>query len=99
MKVLYYTLFGLFGLLGFYFVLTSLFGRFNLWGINQLYAKTALLIATGAALYLLYRAWQLGEQQGRWGAGASMVILAVLAFQGILLLSAFVLSGKWGRSL
>lgn len=91
MKVVYYTLFGFFGLLGAYFVLTSLFGRFNLWDANPVHAKVVLLIAAAVAARLLYQAYLLGEQQGRWGAGLGVVLLAVVVFQAIIFLGALAL--------
>ena len=94
MKILYYILFGLFGLLGAYFVLSSLIGRFNLWDANPLYAKMVLFIAAIVAARLLYWAYQLGEQQSRWGAGAGVILLAVVVFQAIIFLGALVLTGK-----
>lgn len=94
MKILYYILFGFFGLLGAYFVLTSLLGRFNLWDANPLQAKIVLLIAAAVAARLLYWAYQLGEQQSRWGAGISVVLLAVVVFQAIIFLGALALTGK-----
>lgn len=94
MKILYYVLFGFFGLLGTWFVLTSLFGRFSLWDANPLHARMVLVIAAVAAARLLYWAYQLGEQQNRWGAGTGVVVLAVVVFQAILFLGALALSGK-----
>lgn len=94
MKILYYILFGIFGLLGVYFVLTSLFGRFNLWDANPLHAKIVLVVAAAVAVRLLYWAYQSGEQQGRWGAGVGVILLAVIAFQAIMLLGAITLTGK-----
>ena len=94
MKILYYILFGVFGLLGAWFVLSSLFGRFNLWDANPLHAKVVLVLATLVAASLLYRAYQLGEIQTRWGAGAGAVVLAVVVFQAVVFVGALVLSGK-----
>lgn len=94
MKTLYYILFGFFGLLGVYFVLTSLFGRFNLWDANPLHAKIVLVVAAAVAARLLYWAYQLGEQQGRWGAGVGVVLLAVIVFQATIFLGALALTGK-----
>lgn len=94
MKILYYTLFGVFGLLGAYFVLSSLLGRFNLWDANPLHAKIVLVIATAVAARLLYWAYRLGEEEGRWGAGTGAILLAVVVFQAIILLGALLLTGK-----
>lgn len=94
MKILYYILFGFFGLLGVYFVVTSLLGRFNLWDVNQVHAKIILLIAAAFASRLLYWAYQLGEQQSRWGAGVGIVVLAVIVFQATIFLGALALTGR-----
>jgi heme A synthase len=53
MKILYYVLFGFFGLLGGWFVLSSLLGRFSLWNANQLYSKIVLCVAAVMAIVLL----------------------------------------------
>ena len=92
MEILYYILFGVFGLLGVWFVLSSLFGRFSLWDANPLHAKVVLVLAALVTLRLLFWAYQLGEIQNRWGAG--VVVLAVLVFQAVVFVGALVLSGK-----
>ena len=94
MKILYYILFGVFGLLGVWFVLSSLFGRFSLWDANPLHAKVVLVLAALVALRLLFGAYQLGEIQNRWGAGVGAVLLAVVVFQAVVFAGALVLSGK-----
>ena len=94
MKVLYYIVFGIFGLLGVYFVLSSLFGHFSLWNAHPLLARLVLLVAAAAALFLFYRAYQLGELQGRWGAGLGMVVLGVVVFQAVMLAGAFLFGKK-----
>lgn len=91
LKTIYYILFGLLGLLGVYFVITSFFGRFSIWGAPEGYSKMILLLAAVAGSFLLYRAYLLGEKQGRWGAGLGMVLLALLAFEGIITLGAVLL--------
>ena len=63
MRILLDFPYGAFGLLGVYFVLSSLFGY------------EAVVGGT-----VLYWAYQLGEQQARWGAGVGAVVLAVVAF-------------------
>ena len=75
MRSLFYFLYGAFGLLGVSFVLSSLFG-YGLVG-----AKLFLLGGAMVGGAVLYWAYQLGEQQARWGAGAGAVGLAVVAFQ------------------
>ncbi len=94
MKILYYFIFGIFGLLGAYFVLSSLLGRFNLWDLNALQAKTILAIAALAGVRLLYWAYQLGEVQGKYLQGIAVIILAVLVFQGIIFLGAILFSKR-----
>ncbi len=96
MKILYYVLFGFFGLLGGWFVLSSLLGRFSLWNASQLYSKIVLCVAAVIAIVLLYRAYQSGEIEGRWGMGTLWVVAAVVAFQVILLVGAFALRGRTG---
>ncbi len=81
MKIAFYVLYGFFGLLGAYFVLSSLFGRLTFGSANQLTAKAVLLAATAAGGGLLYWAYQLGEVQARWLPGIGVVVLAVVAFQ------------------
>lgn len=85
-KILYYVLYGGFGLLGSYFVLTSLLGRLTFGSASQPAAKCVLLVAAAAGGGLLYWAYALGEQQGRWGAGVGAVALAVVAFSVIMTL-------------
>jgi len=80
-KILFYILYGFFGLLGAYFVLSSLAGRFSLGAASQLSAKAVLLVAALAGGGMLYWAYQLGELQGRWLPAIGMVLLAVAAFQ------------------
>lgn len=93
-KVLYYVLFGCIVLLGLYYVGSSLFGRFLLWNAPQWIAKFMLLIATGVAAWLLHRAYQLGDVENRWWLGTGFVLLALVVFQSILLLTAFLFGRK-----
>jgi hypothetical protein len=93
LKVLYYAVFGFVALLGAWFVVTSLFGNFRLWDGNPLYSKLFLLVAAAAAVRLLFWAYALGEQQGRWGAGLGVVVLSMVVFQVIMVVGAFVLRG------
>ena len=88
MRLIYYLLYGTFGLLGVYFVLTSLLGRYVLGGAPAPMAKLVLLAGAGLGGGLLYWAYRLGEAQGRWAAGAAMVLLAVLGFQAVQVLGA-----------
>lgn len=81
MKLLFYILYGFFGLMGVYFVLSSLAGRFSLGGASQISAKAVLVIAALAGGAILYWAYQLGELQGRWLPAIGVVLLAVVAFQ------------------
>jgi hypothetical protein len=86
MKIVFYALYGFFGLLGAYFVLSSLLGRLTFGGANQLTAKLVLLAASAAGGGLLYWAYQLGELQGRWLPGIGVVVLAVVAFQIVMVI-------------
>lgn len=86
MKVVFYILYGCFGLLGAYFVLSSLAGRMTLGNAGQMAAKSILLVATAAGCGLLYWAYQLGEVQGRWLPGIGAVVLAVVAFQIVIVI-------------
>ena len=83
MKVLFYSLFGVFGLLGAYFVISSLFGRFTIDPLPELAAKLCLLVAACAGGFLFYRAYLIGELEGRWGAGVGMVLLGFVVFEVI----------------
>jgi hypothetical protein len=94
MKLLYYFIFGIFGLMGTWFVLTSLLGKFNLWDLNQLQAKAVLIIAALSAGRVLFWAYQLGEIQGKYLQGIGVIILAVLLFQGIIFLGAILFSKR-----
>lgn len=94
MKLLYYFVFGIFGLIGAWFVITSLLGRFNLWDLNPLQAKAILIIAALSAIRLFYWAYQLGEIQGKYWQGIGAIILAVLLFQGIIFLGAILFSKR-----
>lgn len=94
MKLLYYFIFGIFGLIGVWFVLSSLLGKFNLWDLNPFQAKIVLTIAAISAIRLLYWAYQLGEIQGKYWQGIGVILLAVLLFQGIIFLGAILLSKR-----
>lgn len=87
MKIVFYSLYGTFGLLGLYFVASSLFGHFSLGKVSQPAAKSALILAGAAGAALLYWAYQLGELQSRPLAGSGAVLLAFLAFQAILVIA------------
>jgi hypothetical protein len=94
MQILYYIAFGLVVLLGGWFVATSLLGHFYLRGAAQAPAKLALLVAAAVAAFMLYRAYELGEQQGRFGWGLGWVVLAFVVFELILLMASFMLGSK-----
>ncbi len=94
MKLLYYFIFGVFGLIGVWFVISSLIGKFNLWDLNAFQAKVVLSIAAITAIRLLYWAYQLGEIQGKYWQGIGVIILAVLLFQGIIFLGAILFSKR-----
>jgi len=53
-KLLFYTLYGFFALLGAYFVVTSIAGRFSLGGASQGSAKAVLAAAAIAGGGILY---------------------------------------------
>jgi hypothetical protein len=88
MQIVFYFLYGGFGLLGIYFVLTSLLGRFSLAGMPELPSKAMLLAGAGVGAWILYQAYLVGEKQRRWVAGAALVILAVVCCQGLQALGA-----------
>ncbi len=81
MKVNFYCMFGVFGMLGLYFVVSSLFGRYSLGSAPVLVAKLCLVIGAAVGAGLLYWAYQVGEVEGRFGAGTGIVMLAVTSFQ------------------
>jgi len=82
MRLLYYFLFGAFGLLGAWFVLTSMVGHFSLAsGAPPWYAKLFLMAGAVIGAAMLHWAYRLGEVQQQWGKGTAAVVCAVLAFQ------------------
>jgi len=93
-RILYYTVFGCVVLLGGYFVLDGLFGRFVLWHAPPGQARTVLLLSAAAGAAVLYPAYLLGERRQRWGAGLGLVALAVITFQAVVVLGAMVLGGR-----
>ena len=86
MKIAFYILYGFFGILGLYFVLSSLLGRTSLGEADQVTAKLIVMAACTAGAGMLYWAYQLGELQGRWLAGSGAVLLAVLSFQLVIVI-------------
>jgi hypothetical protein len=98
MKIPFYILYGLFGLLGVWFVASSLVGHYVIDTLPQAVAKSLLLAGAASGGLLLYRAYQVGEVSGRYGAGTGWVLAAVVSFQLIQVLG-MVLGGllrKWG---
>jgi len=87
MRIAYYVLFGAFGLLGAWFVVSSLFGSFSLGTTPPAFARVSWLLGAVASIALLYWAYLLGETQQRWGAGIGAIVLAVLAFQAVQVLA------------
>ena len=84
MKITFYVLFGTAAALGGYFLVSSVLGGLSLGGASALAAKGVLLVAALAGAGVLYWAYRLGEVEGRWGAGLGAVIVAVLAFQAVM---------------
>lgn len=84
MKQLFYALFGTAAGLGGYFFVSSFFGRPSLGSASPWVARGVLLISALAGAGVLYWAYRLGEVEGRWGAGLGAVIVAVLAFQAVM---------------
>jgi hypothetical protein len=83
-KIPFYVLFGTAAALGGYFFVSSVLGGLSLGGASALAAKGVLLVAAVAGSGVLYWAYRLGEVQGRWLAGFGAVLLAVLAFQAVM---------------
>ncbi len=83
MKALFYTMFGLMGMLGVYFTASSMFGHYSLGSAPVLVAKLCLLVGALIGAGLLYLAYVVGEVQGRSGAGAALVFAAMVAFQAV----------------
>ncbi|MCX6614058.1 MAG: hypothetical protein NTW74_24850 [Acidobacteria bacterium] len=81
MKILFYTMFGVIGMLGVYFTASSMFGSYSLGSAPVLVAKLCLLVGALIGLGLLYLAYLVGEVEGRSGAGAALVFAAMVAFQ------------------
>jgi hypothetical protein len=98
MQILFYFLYGCFGLMGVYFVTTSLMGRFSLAGLPELPSKILLLAGAVMGAWILYQAYLVGEKQRRWVAGAALVILAVVCCQGLQVLGAVLYRLLKGRS-
>jgi len=88
-KVFFYALFGTAATLGGYFFVSSVIGRLTLGGASALTAKGVLLVAALAGSGVLYWAYRLGEVEGRWRAGLSVVLLAVLVFQTVMVAGRF----------
>lgn len=93
-KVLFYVLFGFVAILGVYYVGSSLFGRFSLWNAHPVVARVILILAAALGARVLYWAYQIGELQNRWLAGAGAVVLALISFQAVLLLGAVTLGRR-----
>lgn len=93
-KVLYYIVFGIIAAIGLYFVFSSLFGRYILWNASPVEAKIVLIVATAVACRIMYKAYLLGDVQNRWWAGLGTVLLAMISFQVITLLGAFLFGRK-----
>ena len=84
MQTAFYILFGLIGLLGAYFVAGGVLGHLTFGGAPRIAAKAVLLLAAAAGGSVCCRAYLLGELQGRHLYARGAVILAVLAFQAVL---------------
>lgn len=84
MRAAFYTLYGIFALLGGWFVLTSLLGAFRIDPLPVSISKVALVIATAIGASLLHRAYAVGELASRPGAGLLWVLAAIGAFEGVL---------------
>ena len=63
---------------------SSFFGRPSLGSASPWVARGVLLVSALAGSGVLYWAYRLGEVEGRWGAGLGAVIVAVLAFQAVM---------------
>jgi hypothetical protein len=98
MKIPFYMLYGLTGLLGVWFVSSSLLGHYAIDTLPQGVAKCLLLAGAASGGLLLYRAYQIGEVAGRYGVGTGLVLAAVVSFQLIQLLGMLLggLLRKWG---
>jgi hypothetical protein len=81
MRDLFYSLFGIFGFLGLYFVLSSIFGSYHLGSLHPALSKLVLILGSIAGIRLLYWAYELGELQQRFGAACGAVLAAVVTFQ------------------
>jgi hypothetical protein len=86
MKLVFYALFGCIGLLGAYFVLSGVGGRVTFGSASQPVAKAVVLVAAAIGGGLLYWAYQLGEVQGRHLPGIGVVVLALVAFQLVMVI-------------
>lgn len=84
MREAFYTVFGIFGLLGGWFVATSLLGHFRIDPLPVSISKVALVLATALGAALLHRAYAVGELAARPGAGLLWVLAAIGAFEGVL---------------
>ncbi len=83
MRTVFYCLFGVFGLLGVFWLASTLFSRFALPGMTAGLSKLVVLTGCSAGAWLLYRAYQIGEGEERWASAAAVVLGAVAACQGI----------------
>lgn len=83
MKILFYLLFGAFGLLGGSFVVSGLVGHFAIEGMPVWVAKLVLVVSALAGAGLFYRAYVIGELEQRWGGGVGMVVAGIVVFEVI----------------
>lgn len=81
MRVIFYSLYGVFGLLGIYFVLGGLMGHYVVGPLSQGASKVLLVVGAVVGCVLLQRAYQAGEVAGRYGTGTALVVASVVAFQ------------------
>jgi hypothetical protein len=75
MRIVFYCMFGVIGLLGVYFVSSSLYGYYQY--------KIALIAGAIVAAKFLHMAYEVGELQQRWAAGCGLVLAALVSFQAI----------------
>lgn len=83
LKIAFYALLCICSLISLFFLTAALFD--NKPGSN-LREKVSLTLAAVSALGLLYWAFRLGHQQGQWGYGLGVIVLAALAFGLIMLI-------------
>lgn len=96
MKFVFYSMFGVISVVGAWFVLTSLTGRYRLGSLHPTSAKLVLLLGACLGVWQLYSAYVAGELEGRWLVACGHAAAALGLCQGVQL-AAVVIAGLLRR--